>query len=178
MTRALFIWCVCSATVACAEPVDLGTQVSVQVEPNGDSTVDVRRGELNVKAGGSESRVRAGEAVRAQKGKPLQRLLPSPALLAPADGATVATLDVALAWQKVPGAARYLVEVSAVPELTSPRSQTVDGARAVAHLEAGTWYWRVTALDGAGVPGRRGRSRRLTLDTTPPALETGKPRWR
>jgi hypothetical protein len=175
--RPLLLMCVC-ATTARAEPVDLGASVSVQVEPNGDTTVDVKRGELKVKAGGRETRVRAGEMVRAQKGKPLKRLLPAPAMTAPADAATVATLDLAFGWQKVPGAARYLLEVAAAPELSSAQLHTVDGTRAVVHLEPGTWYWRVTALDGEGTPGKRAPARRLTIDTTPPTLKTGKPQWR
>ena len=157
--------------------MDGGASVSVVVEANGDTTVDVRRGALRVKAGGEEQHVGAGEQVRVQKGQPLKRALATPVPLAPADGATVATLDVALSWRAVSGASRYVVEVSATQEMTAPKIIAADATRAVIHLDAGTWYWRVVALDGGGATGKRGGARRLVIDTTPPKLKTGKPQW-
>ena len=177
MRRALLL-CALVASPAWAEPPDLGASVSVSVEPNGDTTVEVRRGALKVKAAGAETRVGAGETLRAQKGKPAKKLLPPVAATAPADGATLGAKEVAFAWPKVAGASRYLVEIAATPELTSGRTQTIDGTHAVVHLEGGTWYWRVVALDGEGSPGKRAVPRRLTIDLTPPKLKTGKPEWR
>jgi hypothetical protein len=152
--------------------------VSVSVDPNGDTTVDVKRGTLKVKTGAAEERVGPGETVRARKGKPLTRLLPAPATTAPADAATLNVTDVALAWRKVPGAAKYVVEIAPAPEMAGGRTETVDGTRVVMHLETGTWYWRVVALDGGGMSGKRAPTRRLTIDTTPPKLKAGKPQWR
>jgi hypothetical protein len=176
MRRALAL-CALLASPAWADPPDGGASVSVAVEANGDSTVDVRRGTLKVKAGGTETRVGAGETLRVQKGK-AKKLLPAIAATAPADEATVGALEVAFAWPKVAGASRYVVEIGSGPDMTAVRTQTVDGARAVVHLEAGTWYWRVVALDGDGAAGKRAVPRRLTIDTTPPKLKTGKPEWR
>jgi hypothetical protein len=164
--------------VAPAAPADAGASVSVVVEANGDTTLDVKRGDVKVKAGGKETRVSTGEAVRTQKGKPLKRLLRAPSPTAPAEGATLGTVEVGFTWQKVPGAAKYLLEVANAPAATAAQSQTVDGTKTNLHLEAGTWYWRVVALDGEGTPGRRAQPRRLTIDTTPPKLKTGKPEWR
>ncbi|MGZ3428457.1 MAG: hypothetical protein ACXVDD_06605 [Polyangia bacterium] len=161
-----------------ADTPDGGASVSVLVEANGDSTVDVRRGELKVKTPGGETRLRAGESLHAAKGKPPKKLLPAIAPTAPADGATVGGRDVAFAWPKSAGASRYMLEIASTPEVTAGRTQTVDGTRAVLHLDTGTWYWRVIALDGDGSPGRRAVPRRLTIDTTPPKLKTGKPEWR
>jgi hypothetical protein len=167
------------ARAASAEdPPDMGANVSVTVEPNGDTTVDVKRGNLKVKSNGVETRMGAGESLRTSKGKPPKRLLPPPIFVAPVEDATVGTQDVGFTWQKVPGAAKYVLEVSAAPELSSARTQTLDGTRGSLHLEPGTWYWRVVALDAAGTPGKRSMSRRLTIDTTPPKLKTGKPEWR
>jgi hypothetical protein len=160
----LGLWLLAASCWADEAPNDLGANVSVVVEPDGSTTVDVKRG--------------AGESVYAQKGKPLKRTLRAPETTAPADGATLNATDVTLAWQKVPGAARYLVEISATPELSASRTQTVDTSRAVVHVEPGTWYWRVVALDGSGSPGRRATARRLTIDVTPPKLKTGKPEWK
>ncbi|HEY2747665.1 MAG TPA: hypothetical protein VGL86_23750 [Polyangia bacterium] len=176
MKRALFLLLIASS--AWADPPDGGASVSVVVDPNGDTTVDVKRGTLKVKSGGGEERVGAGETVRAQKGKPLRRLLAAPAATAPADEATLNVTDVALTWRKVPGAARYVVEIAAAPEMSGARTETVDGTRAVMHLETGTWYWRVVALDGDGMTGKRAPARRLMIDVTPPKLKAGKPQWR
>ncbi len=166
------------STPAWADTPDGGANVAVVVDPDGSTTVDVRRGQLKVKSGGTETRVGAGESVRAQRGKPMKRVLRAVAPEAPADGATLNVTEVRLAWPKVPGAARYVVEISASPEMSGARTQTVDGDRAVVHLDAGTWYWRVVALDGGGGAGKRAAARRLTIDTTPPKLKTGKPEWK
>ena len=166
------------STPAWADTPDGGANVSVVVEPDGSTTVDVRRGQLKVKSGGAETRVGAGESVRAQKGKPVKRILRMVAPASPPDGATLNNTDVPMSWQKVPGAARYVVEISPSPELTAAKTQTVDGTKAVVHLATGTWYWRVVALDGGGVAGKRAPARRLTIDTTPPKLKTGKPEWK
>jgi len=176
MKRAILLLLL--ASTAWADPPDGGASVSVVVEPNGDTTVDVHKGALKVKAGGVEERVVAGQTVRAQKGKGIKRLLGAPAPLAPAADATFNNTDVALAWKRVPGATRYVVEIASAPEMVGMRTETVDGTRAVVHLDPGTWYWRVVALDGGGAAGKRVAARRLTIDTTPPKLKTGKPEWR
>jgi hypothetical protein len=177
MKRALLLVLLAAPSYA-DEPNDLGANVSVTVEPDGSTTVDVKRGQLKVKSGGTETRVGAGESVQAPKGKPLKRILRAPETTAPVDGATLNATDVTVTWQKVPGAARYLVEISSTPELSAARTQTIEGTRGVVHVEPGTWYWRVVALDGGGAPGKRGPTRRLTIDTTPPKLKTGKPEWK
>ena len=177
MRRALLV-CALVASPAWAEPTDGGATVTVSVETNGDSVVDVRRGTLKVKAGGVETRVGAGETLRARKGKLPKKLLPAIAPSTPADGATLGIRDVAFAWAKVAGAVHYVIEVSSVPELSAGQTQTIDGTHAVVHLEPGTWYWRVVALDGDGSSGKLAVPRRLTIDTTPPKLKTGKPDWR
>lgn len=157
----------------------VGASVTVQVDAKGDTTLDVKRGEVNVKTNGQTTRVRAGQAVRAHKGKPLRRLLPPPLPTAPADGATQSSLEVAFAWRKVPGAAKYVLVVALAPQLTgAARTVTVSAPKAVVQLLSGVWYWRVTALDAKGMPGTPGPTRRLTIDTTPPKLKTGKPEWR
>ena len=178
MKRALLIVLLFAAAPAWAETPDGGANVSVVVEPDGATTVDVRRGQLKVKSNGAETRVGAGESVRAQKGKPPRRVLAAAVVTAPADAATVKTTDVGFAWQKVAGASRYLLEVAPSSEFTGAHASTVDGVKTVVHLDAGTWYWRVVALDGSGAPGKRAAARRLTIDTTPPKLKTGKPEWK
>jgi hypothetical protein len=170
---------VCLLAAPCfGETPDGGANVSVVVEPDGSTTVDVKRGQLKVKSGGAETRVEAGQSVRTQKGKPLKRVLAAATVTAPAAEAIVKTTDVAFAWQKVPGAARYVLEIAPSPEMTGARETTVEGTKTGVHLDTGTWYWRVVALDGSGAPGKRAAARRLTIDTTPPKLKTGKPEWK
>jgi len=178
MKRALLLLLLAAPSFGEEAPNDLGANVSVVVEPDGSTTVDVKRGQLKVKSGGTETRVGPGESVHAQKGKPLKRTLGAATPTAPAEGATLNATEVTFSWQKVRGAARYVIEISASPELAAARTQTVDGTQAAVHVEAGTWYWRVYALDGAGAPGKRATARRLTIDTTPPKLKTGKPEWK
>lgn len=177
MKRALLI-AMLAAMPAWAETPDGGASVSVVVEPDGSTTVDVKRGQLKVKSNGGETRVDAGQSVRTQKGKPPRRVLAAPAATEPADEAVVRTKNVPFAWQKVPGAARYVLEIAPSPELTGSKATSVDDTKTVVHLDAGTWYWRVVALDGSGTPGKRAATRRLTIDTTPPKLKTGKPEWK
>jgi hypothetical protein len=186
MRRALVCWCglllaVGGAATAAADTPDggaNGANISVQVDANGDTTLEVRRGQVAVKANGSQTKVRAGETVRAPRNQPLHPLLPPATPTAPLDGVILNTLDVTLSWQPVPGAARYLVEIAADPEFHAVRTETVATTRARLHLDtASTWYWRVMAIDKDAHPGRPGVARRLTIDTTPPKLKTGKPEW-
>jgi hypothetical protein len=161
--------------------VDGGASVSVQVEPNGDTTLDVKRGDVNVKAGGQSKteHVGAGETVRAQKKQPLKRLAPPPVMTTPADGTTVSSLDIGFAWQPVVGANRYLLEIAADPQFQSTRTLTTAGTATRMTLDMSTtYYWRVTVLDGSGAPGKRGQPWHLTIDTTPPKLKAGRPKWR
>jgi hypothetical protein len=175
---ALLIMVLALAMPAFADLPDGGASISVVVDPNGDTTLDVKRGNLKVKSDGSENKVAAGETIRTQKGKPIKKLLAQPALSVPADNATVGVVDVGFAWQKVTGAAHYVLEVAPGPEFSGARTQTLEATRATLHLEPGTWYWRVVALDSGGTAGKRGAPRRLIIDTTPPKLKAGKPEWR
>ena len=56
------------------------------------------------------------------------------------------------------------------------RTETVEGTRAMLHLDTGTWYWRVVALDGGGVTGKHGPARRLTIDIDAAQAEDGEAR--
>jgi hypothetical protein len=167
------------AAPALGQPVDGGAQVSVQVERNGDTTVDVKRGSVKIKSGGRETHVSAGDTVHAASGKPLRRLLAAPAPLGPADGSLQKSADVPLLWQNVPGAVAYAVEFAASADFaTVTHAERQDKSPAVIKLPAGTWYWRVVAVDGDGTRGKASPPRKLTIDTTPPKLKAGKPEWR
>jgi hypothetical protein len=171
---ALFV-----SSPAMADPVDGGASVTVQVEKNGDTTLDVKRGNVKVKSNGKETRVGAGDSVRAQPGKPLRHLLAAPAPLTPADGSLQKSAEVELTWQAVPGATGYAVEVAGASSFaTTTLAERRDASPALLKLPAGTWYWRVVAVDGDGTRGKPSTARKLTVDTTPPKLKAGKPEWR
>lgn len=85
--------------------------------------------------------------------------LAAPALVAPADGAVVGDTDVTLAWEPVPGAERYVVEVSRRPGFEAADATVVDGTSFV--FAAGRLplnnpvglHWRVRAMtDGREGP--------------------------
>jgi hypothetical protein len=179
MSARPFILALLASSPLWAEPVDGGASVSVQVERNGDTMLEVKRGSVKVKSGGKEERVLAGDGVRAQAGKPLRHLLAAPAPLAPADRALLKSTEVGLAWQPVPGATAYAVEIaSAANFATVTQAERRDASPATIKLAAGTWYWRVVAVEGDGSRGRPSSPRKLTVDTTPPKLKAGKPEWR
>ncbi len=77
----------------------------------------------------------------------------APSLSAPTSGASVAPADVLFSWQATAGAAAYRFESSASSSFSSlkERTDTVSLAWAPTNLyAAGTYYWRVSALDGSG----------------------------
>jgi hypothetical protein len=123
--------------------------------------------------------VRAGESLRVKKGEAPRRLLRAPDGLKPADGAHVNTTEIALAWDKVAGAAEYAVIVASDAKLANVVSRTPAAAPGLrVKLAPGTYYWAVQSVDADGQAGRRRAAQRLVVDTTPPALKTGKPKWR
>jgi hypothetical protein len=116
---------------------------------------------VNVDAGGA-----AGETVN----------LPSvPALTAPPNQTEVAYPDLAqgvtlLVWNAVPGATGYRVMVDFSPGFARPLYDR-QGVRAtqleLRALEAGSYYWKVSALDAAGAEGGFSDLWRFTLTKAP-----------
>ena len=170
------------ASVATAgEPTDGGAQLRVEVADGGDTTLQVHRGQLRVRAGGEENRVGPNEAARVKRGDRLRRvsLLPAPTGLLPSDGAHINTTEVALKWKRVEGASSYHVTVASDEEFKNVVYETahVEGPRLSAKLkEAGVYYWRISANAG-DLEGPPSAARKLVIDTTPPKLKTGKPKW-
>jgi len=84
-----------------------------------------------------------------------------PALLTPADGATLVYPDddFRLKWNVVPGAAKYLVKLATDPELGSvvfaggPVETSATSFTLTAPLAPGTYYWSITPLDAEGHAG-------------------------
>jgi hypothetical protein len=163
-------------------PIDGGTQVAVQVADGGDTTIAVHSGELRVKAGGKEEHVASGQGVQVKKGQAPKKtlLLPAPMVVAPADGQRIGKVDVSLGWQEVRGAQGYHLAISSDPrfDLFVHDQLHPSSVRASVRLDAGTYYWRVSAVDAVGLEGQPSPARKFVVDLTPPTLKTGKPQWR
>ena len=181
---AAFVGCgIFSVTmVARAEPTDGGVaSISLSVGDGGDTTLEVKSGALDVKAGGEKARVTSGQIVRAQKGQKLVRFsaLPSPAGLAPGDGAHVPAGDVAFSWSAVAGAPGYHVVIAHDEHFAKPwvLDTTRSDGTATAKLATGTYFWRVSATDRDGLDGKPSPAQKLIVDRAPLKLKTGKPTW-
>jgi hypothetical protein len=165
---------------AFAEPGDGGASISVSVNDGGDTTIEVQKGDVKVSAGGQQTQVTAGQAVEVKKGHKAQKVsrLGTPGSLAPGDGARLSSADVTLGWDPVRHADRYRVTVAGNAALDKPQQETTVAATTLAvKLPAGSWYWRVTALDRDGLEGRPSSVRKLHIDVSP-YLKPGKPTWK
>jgi hypothetical protein len=162
-------------------PTDGGASIVVSVADGGDTTVEVTRGELKVRAAGQEMRVAKGQGAHVKRGERPKKisLLPPPGELKPADGSHLATADVALSWAQVPGANGYRLMLASDSRFVhAVHDARVDQSKKEMKLAAGTYYWRVSAVDREGLEGKVTSSRRFIIDLTPPKLKAGKPRWK
>jgi hypothetical protein len=171
-----------AGAVRADEPTDGGAVISVQVGDGGATTLDVQRGEVKVRSNGTETRVAAGESLHAQKGKPPRHVLRAPTNLAPPDGATLPTLAFKVRFDKVRGANGYRVEVAtdrAFHDVVWRAPHVADTSVEPRVKQAGTYFWRVVAVNAASeVVGKPSAPRRVVIDTTPPKLKAGQPRWK
>jgi hypothetical protein len=170
-----------AGTLRAEGPRDAGASISVSVTDGGDTTLEVKRGDLKVSAGGEQTHVSAGQAVHVKKGQRAKKssLLGAPANVQPADGQHLNATEVALSWAPVEHAARYKVIIASNAKLDKPVHEATATAEvhSTVKLPAGTWYWRVVAVDKDGLEGRPS-TQMFVVDTTPPTLKPGKPRWK
>jgi hypothetical protein len=158
-----------------------GVALSVQVGSDGETAVSVTRGEALVKAAGEGTRVRTGQRLEVRRGERPKRkksILAAPAKLLPKEGEAVATADVPLSWERVRGARSYHLVVEPEGGGTPAYDGKAERTSFVVKLPAGSWRWRVSALDPDGLEGRVTPVQRFTVDVTPPRLKTGKPSWK
>lgn len=199
MRRAVFITALLGAAAARGAD-DAGVpsaSIVVQVADGGETTIEVKHGELKVRAGGTETRVSAGQGVRVRRGEKANKvsLLPAPSRLEPPDGAKLRTLDVGLTWGEVPGAERYKLAIAQDAAFEKPLHESTGAAGLVrapgspapagqgraktsVHLPPGKYYWRVRAVDKDGLEGKPSAAQRFSIEVPPPKLEAGKPKWR
>jgi hypothetical protein len=108
------------------------------------------------------------------------KLLGRVELDAPADNSTVLGSRVQLSWHDVSGEQGYWVEIAFDPRF----DRMVDSIFGIPQnrigeltLAPGTYYWRVAALDGLGLPGPMSTARKFEVigDSTPPFLQIRTP---
>jgi hypothetical protein len=114
--------------------------------------------------------------------KPREALavLPAPQLAGPGDEAVAYVASPELSWRPIEGSAGYWLELSADQnfERIVESAFGVGGTSyATRPLPAGDYFWRVSALDGFGLPGARSETWRLrvTPDDTAPFLRIDRP---
>ncbi|GEM_PF-387279 len=107
-------------------------------------------------------------------------LLPSPSLVSPEINSTLFDAEIAFSWNAVANAAHYWLEVSRDKSFTNViiNSNVIPSNSFKAELPGeGSYYWRVAAIDGNGLPSRfseRGFFN-VTRDATAPFLQLTTP---
>jgi len=183
-----------------------GTQVVVDSESTtqvgvdkGDATsVVATKGSASVapSSGGDAVKIASGEKVTASPAgalSPVKKLLPPPNLTAPFDSQVFSAGEtkVGFAWDAVPGASGYVLQVSRSPlftslEINSKRQKTTAGATLTGE---GAFYWRVASVGPDGdvgpftSPARRFRAtgtgrasgNAANPDAPPPKLAMNRP---
>jgi len=157
------------------------TRATSRPDAKGPARTRARRaeeGSAKLMAYGGESEVEAGGAkVRVQRGmgtsvatqgppSPPEPLLPAPVLAGPEPDAERACADPPLAWQAVPQAASYIVEVCRDPgcgALVDRRVGETATEWRPAALPVGELYWRVTARSRSGLDGYPSEAIRLAI---------------
>jgi hypothetical protein len=139
--------------------------------------------EVSVAANGETVRLGRNEGTVVARGeRPSDNvvLLPSPAPVAPSDESLVYQTTPELAWSPVAESAGYWLEIAFDQEFNGiVESQFgLDEPRHVTgELAVGDYFWRVSALDGFGLPGARSPTFRFSVapDNTPPYLKIETP---
>ncbi len=138
---------------------------------------------VEVAANGGEVILGKNEGTVVDKGeKPRSALavLPPPTLAAPADEGPVYVTAPELSWAPVEGSAGYWLEISSDQNFERI-AENAFGIAGPVHtakpLAAGDYFWRVSALDGFGLPGERSETWRfrVTPDDVAPFLRIDRP---
>lgn len=93
----------------------------------------------------------------------------APTLVSPADGANV-TQPVTFDWSTVTAAASYTIQVDEISAFGAPLVLTADVTTSeftTSALPAGTWFWRVRAVNSAGTHGPWSTTRTITVPSPP-----------
>ena len=140
-------------------------------------------GEISISAEGESVRVRRNQGTLVDASRPPappRDLLPPPEPIEPDDGARLHPPWIELRWSPRKGARYYWLEIARDPDFTRLvlTDTTLEQGRARLNpSEEGDYYWRLSAVDAAGLPGPPTQARRFELvrDETPPYLSLAHP---
>jgi hypothetical protein len=167
------------------------SEFRITAEEGGNrASFDVFHGQIEVAADDKKENLVAGERIRSGADGKLEdkEVLPGiPALVSPRDQKVFIltpenSQSITLAWNGVPGAARYHLLISDKALFTEPLYDAErDSERAViGEVPEGAYYWKVAAIDSDGARGPFSSPRRFRVssqkildrsDTEPPVLE-------
>ena len=138
---------------------------------------------VKVSASGEEVTLGRNEGTIVAKGeRPADNvaLLSAPTPAAPADESIVFTATPELAWSAVADSAGYWLEIGAdqrFDRIVDSQFGLGEPKYVTGNLPVGEYFWRVSALDGFGLPGERSPTFRFKVnpDATPPYLKIETP---
>jgi hypothetical protein len=160
--------------------VDSESQTQVGVQQDNATAIVTTKGTSSVTstAGGEPVKLSSGEKVVASPEaalSPVKKVSPPPVLTTPTDNQifSAGETKVDFAWEAVPGAAGYILQVSrsrlfAAVEINSKRTKTTATAKLTGE---GAFYWRVASIGADGDPGPYSSFRRFRATGT--GRETG-----
>jgi hypothetical protein len=148
-------------------------------ESNQVADLKVYTGGSRVKAGGQEVQLESSQAVevRGDVISPIIELPGIPILEAPAHLSRLvysnpSRVNTELKWRRVDVARRYHVQLDSNPYFTEPQEYTVRNIKAlVPGLRPGTYYWRVSAIDGKNNEGGFSEFSKFTITSQAARLE-------
>ncbi|EXJ13942.1 FecR domain-containing protein [Imhoffiella purpurea] len=140
-------------------------------------------GTFQVSAGGGSVMVGENQGTLVEVDRPPVPpidLLPPPQPLEPEQGAVLYGRGVELAWSPVAGASAYWLEVAVDPEfsrLVFTRTDLSGTEQRVPVDREGLYYWRLSSVDAAGLPGAASLARlfQVDRDAVPPYLSVETP---
>lgn len=157
-------------------------QARLRRPEDGGAQLMVYVGETVVESGGASQEVPAGMGTQMAEGmppSPPEQLLPAAALTTPPAASEWPAGGPSFAWNLVPGAADYVLEVCRDPHcgrLVLRRTALESSETGMANLAAGVYHWRVTAVSDSGLDGFPSATRSFTVraeaDTAPPTISS------
>jgi len=150
---------------------------------SGNSQVMVYEGESAVESAGASQKVERGMGTQMKDGErpaPPERLLLAPEPKAPEAASEWRVGNPPFGWSPVEGAAGYVLEVCGDKECAKLVAKYGDIEQAeyrAASLQAGSLFWRVTAVSPSGLDGYPSATTQFAIlsigpDTTGPVIET------
>lgn len=163
----------------------------IAFDPNTRQTrTEVHSGSANVEAGGKMVTLQSLERVEVSRDQVVSRtrVPPAPGLMEPTDQRVFLPDDpnagtTMLRWSKVPGAARYRLQIARTAlfgELLLDKSDIRSTSVQIPGLAEGQYHWRISCIDGGDLESPFSETRkfriastqeRRTDDTVPPPLE-------